>query len=382
MKMNVVLFLQLFLFVEGVSGFINSPASLPTANRALASTANAVVLPKNDLNSLTSAELESMRLEGAAALASTTNAVDLQSELEAAGLGVCTGPLHAIGVRCLADLKSLTSAQLESMRLVGAADPFDYKTLLKFVDTYEGEGDDVVTTKPNKLSTSIDGAFDRPPRGRFEPETPIDFDFKVIDDDIFVGQLFTAEQCGQLNRMAEYHCYRGVGTMGSGWTNTVYTLTAQHLQCKFIPGMVQTTKPIFDQLIRAIYDLYPGRIRPGSIVFENDGEPHLVKYNGKAKGTQLHTDNSEFVYITVNVMLSEPTDFSGGGTYITTIDKTIQLKEGEMLIHLGDVEHAGAEITSGVRRILIAFLACEWMDESLNIEKTDQSREKMSHTQT
>ena len=97
MKMNVVLFLQLFLFVEGVSGFINSPAPLPTANRALASTANTVVLPKNDLNSLTSAELESMRLEGAAALASTTNAVDLQSELEAAGLGVCTGPLHAIG---------------------------------------------------------------------------------------------------------------------------------------------------------------------------------------------------------------------------------------------------------------------------------------------
>jgi hypothetical protein len=346
MKMNVVLFLQLFFLVEGVSGFINSPTPLPTTiSTALASTA-------------------------------TTATVDLQSELGAVGLGVCAGPLHASGVRCLADLKSLTSAQLESMRLVGALDPFDYKTLLQFVNTDEdgGQDDDVVTKEPNKLSTSVDGAFDRPPRGRFEAETQIDFDFKVIDDDIFVGQLFTAEQCGQLNRMAEYHCYRGVGTMGSGWTNTVYTLTAQHLQCKFIPGMVSTTKPIFDQLIRAIYNLYPGRIKPGSIVFENDGEPHLVKYNGKAKGTQLHTDNSEFVYITVNVMLSEPTDFGGGGTYITKIDQTIQLKEGEMLIHLGDVEHAGAEITSGVRRILIAFLACEWMDESLNIEKTDQAR--------
>ncbi|MGK3735560.1 MAG: hypothetical protein ACI90V_002401, partial [Bacillariaceae sp.] len=30
--------------------------------------------------------------------------------------------------------------------------------------------------------------------------------------------------------------------------------------------------------------------------------------------------------------------------------------------------------TSGVRRILIAFLACEWEDEALNIEKTDQAR--------
>ena len=101
--------------------------------------------------------------------------------------------------------------------------------------------------------------------------------------------------------------------------------------------------------------LFP-EIVPGSIGFENDGEPHLVKYNGKAKGTIAHTDNSEFKYITVNAMLSADNEYTGGGTHITNLDKTIRLQQGEMLIHLGDLEHAGAEIRSGVRRIFISFL--------------------------
>jgi hypothetical protein len=333
--MHVVLFLQL-LFLEIVSGLI-SPSISP------------------------------LRVTPAAN-------VDLQSELHAQGLGLCHGVLHACGVRCLADLKTLTSAQLESMRLEGAADAFDYKTILAFMSTELQDKDDEIEEPPNKLSTSISGAFDRPTRGRFEAETSQNFDFKTIEKDIFRGQLFTVEQCEQMNRMAEYHAYRGIGTIGAGWTNEIYTLTAQHLQCKEIPGFISTTKPIFDQLVRALYNLYPGRIRPGSICYESDGEPHLVKYNGKAKGTQLHTDNSEFVYITVNVLLSEPTDFAGGGTYITEIDQTVQLNQGEMLIHLGDMEHAGVEIESGVRRLLIGFFACEWEDDVLNIEKVDQAR--------
>ena len=302
----------------------------------------------------------------------TIPTADLQSELDAKGLGLCHGVLHASGVRCLADLKSLTPTQLESLRLKGAVDSFDHKLFLSIIGTDHEQQD---TAQPNKqLSTSVSGAFDRPPRGRFEPETELNFNYKNIEEDIFRGQLFTVEQCEQINRMAEYHAYRGIGTIGAGWTNEIYTLTAQHLQCKEIPEFVSTTKPIFDQLLRSIYNLYPKRIRPGSICYESDGEPHLVKYNGKAKGTELHTDNSEFIYITVNVMLSEPTDFVGGGTYITEIDQTVKLKQGEMLIHLGDMEHAGVEITSGVRRVLIGFFACEWIDDTLNQEKTDQAR--------
>lgn len=106
------------------------------------------------------------------------------------------------------------------------------------------------------------------------------------------------------------------------------------------------------------YRLFP-EIIPGSITF-NDGEPHLVKYHGKVKGTKAHVDNSKYKYITVNAMLSAEDEYSGGGTYISNLDETIRLQQGEMLIHLGDLVHAGVEIRSGVRRLLIAFLACEW----------------------
>jgi hypothetical protein len=138
--------------------------------------------------------------------------------------------------------------------------------------------------------------------------------------------------------------------------------------------MVPSTKVLMRQLIQELYTLYPGIVE-GTIVFENDGEPHLVKYNGKAKGTVAHTDNSEFKYITVNAVLSAEDEYTGGGTYITKLGETIRLQQGEMLIHLGDLEHAGADIGSGVRRIFIAFLACRWKNEELNKPILENARD-------
>ena len=142
------------------------------------------------------------------------------------------------------------------------------------------------------------------------------------------------------------------------------------MACESVPGYIASTDDIFRQLLRALYSLYPGRVRKGTIEFESSGEPHLVKYSGKAKGTVLHTDNHDDYAsksISLNVLLSNNDDFGGGGTYISVLDRTIKLKQGEMLIHLGDLEHAGTDITFGVRRLLVAFLACEWEDtENMN----------------
>lgn len=297
--------------------------------------------------------------------------VDLQTELDSVGLGLCHGILHASGVRRLSDIKALTESQVINM----GANNFDRRILLRLMD--ELPDDDSSTTTVSKLSTCVDGAFERKIPKRFEETTKLDFSMQVINEehDIFKGILFTPEQCMQINRMAEYHAYRLIGTIGAGWTNELYTLTAKHMQCKDIPGMLPSTNHIFSQLRAELYSLFPKRIRRGSIVLESDGEPHLVKYQGKAKGTPMHIDNSEFVYITINVMLSEDNDFRGGGTYIRAIDETIQLKQGEMLIHLGDLEHAGMDIESGVRRLLIAFFACEWEQEDLNFAKPEEARD-------
>lgn len=306
-------------------------------------------------------------------LYSTKDKADLQSELDAEGLGLCHGILHASGVRRLSDMKGLSPYQIDSM---GAGNADDRSNMLRVIDNHATPESTATTNDQQDFSTCVDGAFDRKPVSRFEATPQQDFGLEVIceENNVFKGRIFTKEQCLQISRMAEYHAYRRIGTAGVGWTDQIYTLTAQHMQCKEVPGLLSTTSHVFDQLKRELYSLFPG-IRPGSIVFENSGEPHLVKYNGKAKGTELHTDNSEYVYITLNVVLSDSDDYSGGGTYIEVLDKTIQLQQGEMLIHLGDLEHAGADILTGVRRLLICFFACEWEDEELNKAKPEQARD-------
>lgn len=314
----------------------------------------------------------------AANTARAAEADQFQADLDRVGLTLCHGILHASGCRRLSDLRDLTSAQITTM----GADAFDCPIILGVMadleklqnDQCNGGADGCVSNGVSStaanLSTLVDGAsFTTKTRLRFEEETKREFDLEVIcaENDIFKGRLFTPEQCAQLNRMSEYHAYKGTGKVGAGWTNEIYTLTAQHMACESVPGFLSTTDDIFRQLVRELYSLYPGRVLRGSIEFESSGEPHLVKYNGKARGTVLHTDNDDDFAsksITINALLSDSDDFGGGGTYITAIDRTIHLKQGEMLIHLGNLEHAGAEITFGVRRLLVAFLACEWKNNS------------------
>lgn len=303
-------------------------------------------------------------------------ATDLQAELDSEGLGLCHGILHASGVRRLADMKGLTTDQMTSM----GVDSFDRREMNRVItnlnkaylsprdDRHDNEEEDSTASAVVVLCTDAakNGAeqFDRVPSSNH------DFLIEAINTEhnIFKGRLFTEEQSKQIIRMAEYAAYGSIGTIGAGWGNEIYTLTAQHMPCRDIPGFLATTQDIFDDLLEEMHTLFPEQIRKNSICYESDSEPHLVKYSGKApRGTELHTDNSKQLCITVNVVLSsaENADFHGGGTYITVLDETILLKQGEMLIHLGDLEHAGAEITSGVRHVLIAFLACEWEKDDL-----------------
>eukprot|EP00956_Cyclotella_meneghiniana_P006193 scaffold8100_cov66-Cyclotella_meneghiniana.AAC.2 len=299
---------------------------------------------------------------------------DLQAELNAEGLSLCHGILHSSGVREMTDLIHLTDVQMVSLGI----DSFDTRNINRIKESmaknHRNVDGEIAIVR--ELNTVRDGAFDRKALSRFEVEEKHNFDMKTIcsDNEVYSGKLFSVKQCEHLNRMSEHYAYSQIGTINSGWTDQIYTLTAQHMACKDVPGMIPRTRLLMRQLFQELYVLFP-EIVPGSICFENDGEPHLVKYNGKAKGTIAHTDNSEFKFITVNAMLSADNEYTGGGTHITNLDKTIRLQQGEMLIHLGDLEHAGAEIRSGVRRIFIAFLACEWKDKELNKPIIENARD-------
>ena len=83
----------------------------------------------------------------------------------------------------------------------------------------------------------------------------------------------------------------------------------------------------------------------------------VVKYdaNGQNK-LDLHRDSSALSFV---LLLSNPDDFVGGGTYYQSADETITPEQGGLALHCGKVKHAGVTITSGTRYILIGFMNVE-----------------------
>ena len=68
---------------------------------------------------------------------------------------------------------------------------------------------------------------------------------------------------------------------------------------------------------------------------------------------RLHYDTRSNV--TLNVMLSAPDAYEGGGTYFHASRKTVRLRQGQVLIHPGRLVHKSAPVTGGRRHILVAF---------------------------
>ena len=126
---------------------------------------------------------------------------DLQAELDTEHLTLCHGLLHASGVRELKDIINLTEEQMMDMGI----DTFDMRNILRVKDKLllnaNADGS-ATTTSCRELSTQRYGAFDRKVLSRFEVEETHDFDMQVIcsENEVYKGQLFSIEQCEQLNR--------------------------------------------------------------------------------------------------------------------------------------------------------------------------------------
>ena len=252
-------------------------------------------------------------------------------DLERNGLGKCLGIFHSVGCRNLADVQRLTASQIDAMGVGGALSSCNIHEFTSSVGT-------------NNISTELDF-------GVFTNDVVHDFQFEAIceTNDIYKGRLFTPEQCNVLARASEFHAYN----INPSWHG---------MACKSIDheSYVQANL-ILDRLLNhesGLHSIYPDMTK-GSLRFESDSEPHLVKYSGERLEAPLHKDNTH-KSLTLNALLSDTDDFGGGGTYIQVIDKVIKLEQGEMLIHPGNLDHAGAAITFGVRRLMVAFLECEW----------------------
>lgn len=54
-------------------------------------------------------------------------------------------------------------------------------------------------------------------------------------------------------------------------------------------------------------------------------------------------------------MLTRLDEYEGGGTYFRSLRKTVKLKQGQVLVHPGELYHKGIDITYGIRCLLVCF---------------------------
>lgn len=82
-----------------------------------------------------------------------------------------------------------------------------------------------------------------------------------------------------------------------------------------------------------------------------------VQYSTVEGGQNKLAIHQDDALISFNILLSDPSDFEGGGTYFKHVNKTVPLQRGGCIVHDSEIPHAGAAITSGYRTILVGF--CE-----------------------
>ena len=121
---------------------------------------------------------------------------------------------------------------------------------------------------------------------------------------------------------------------------TLYTYTKMDLPCGEVPGLMDG---IVDGIMSTVVDIVGsvyGNARAASKLRPRSWkEPHLLHYQvlpGKPEhlGIEMHYDGCD---VTWSLMLSGSDEYEGGGTYIRCLKRTIMLRQGQILVHPGEV---------------------------------------------
>ena len=139
----------------------------------------------------------------------------------------------------------------------------------------------------------------------------------------------------------------------NGWTTSRhknYPTTDIPVRC------IKTITNLLDNIIK--YDILPlfQQYYNISKYFLDYGDIFIVKYDSEFQNKlEKHCDGNLFSF---NILLNSPSEFTGGGT-IFEINKTdilVNNTQGGVVIHNGQVRHAGNEITSGKRYLLVGII--------------------------
>ena len=97
----------------------------------------------------------------------------------------------------------------------------------------------------------------------------------------------------------------------------------------------------------------------------------VVRCEATQSSLPLHRDGYELSF---NILLSEPESFEGGGTRLASLGLTVQPERvGDIFMHCGQMKHGGAQVTRGVRYILVGFV--EICDPSVRDQIADEDED-------
>jgi hypothetical protein len=138
-----------------------------------------------------------------------------------------------------------------------------------------------------------------------------------------------------------------------GWT------TRRHENYPTTDIPIEKISGVFNFVLNSFNDIF-NKIKKSycfteNVVF-NIKDLFIVKYHEETQNKlDLHHDGS---FLSINLLLSDPADFEGGGTYFND-GLTTFLDQGDLLVHSGKVEHSGLPITKGTRYIMVSFVNIE-----------------------
>mmetsp|Transcript_47977 Transcript_47977/g.102735 ORF Transcript_47977/g.102735 Transcript_47977/m.102735 type:complete len:409 (+) Transcript_47977:49-1275(+) len=143
----------------------------------------------------------------------------------------------------------------------------------------------------------------------------------------------------------------------AGWTTARHGAYATtDLPCSCIPKVDEWVrdrlqKVVLPQIARRHGWISDAQEDGSRLVFR---DLFFVRYSAMGQsGLALHRDGS---LISFNILLNEPTDFDGGGTFIEADNKAYQIGRGDCFVHSSKLRHGGNPITRGERYVLVGFI--------------------------
>jgi hypothetical protein len=159
------------------------------------------------------------------------------------------------------------------------------------------------------------------------------------------NKIYTPDICNYIINECEKYA-----TNNGGWTikrhNNYPTTDLPVEKIQSIFGIVLETLKTITNKVKKSYGL------PENMLI-NIQDLFVVKYKDSGQNhLEMHCDGS---FLSFNILLSNTTDFEGGGTYFDD-GLTAHLEQGDILIHSSQIKHSGLSITKGTRYLLVGFL--------------------------